>query len=118
MAETLIRRGDMYWVHLDPTVGPQIKKKRPAVIIQNNVGNRFSPLTIVAPVSSMRDGVPPFPILVLLNAGDGGIPEASYVNCGQLRTIDTTKRLGKKIGTLSPSKILEVDRALRISLDL
>ena len=113
-----MRKGDIFWVNLDPTVGTEIRKKRPAVIIQNDVGNRHSPLTIVAPISSMKDIQKALPILVFLTAGDGGIAEDSYVNCGQIRTIDKVRRLGRKIGTLPPSKIEEVNQALRISLDL
>ncbi|MFA4923927.1 MAG: type II toxin-antitoxin system PemK/MazF family toxin [Ignavibacteriaceae bacterium] len=58
-------RGDVYLVNLDPIVGKEIGKVRPAVIIQNDIGNKFSPVTIIAPVSSVKEITKPLPIIVL-----------------------------------------------------
>ncbi len=81
-------RSDVYEVNLDPTVGAEVKKRRPAVVIQNNVGNRFSPVTIVAPISSVKEITRPLPIMVFLEAGEGGLRYDCYVDCGQIRTLD------------------------------
>lgn len=111
-------RGDVYLVNLDPNVGKEIGKARPAVIIQNDIGNKFSPVTIIAPISSAKEITKPLPIMISLEKGEGGLNEESYVDCGQIRTIDKDKRLITKFGSLSKSKMNEIDKALKISLSL
>lgn len=111
-------RGDIYLVNLDPVVGKEIGKARPAVIIQNDIGNKFSPVTIIAPISSVKEITKPLPIMIFLEKGEGGINEASYIDCGQIRTIDKDERLITKFGSLEKTKMLEVDKAIRISLSL
>lgn len=111
-------RGDVYIVNLDPIVGKEIGKARPAVIIQNDVGNKFSPVTIIAPISSVKEITKPLPIMIFLSKGEGGLKEESYVDCGQIRTIDKDQRLIKKYGTLEKVKMQEIDKALKISLSL
>ena len=111
-------RGDVYLVNLDPIVGKEIGKARPAVIIQNDIGNKFSPVTIIAPISSVKEITKPLPIMIMLKKGDGGLKEESYVDCGQIRTVDKDRRLITKYGTLDKSKMLEINEALMISLSL
>jgi len=111
-------RGDVYLVNLDPIVGKEIGKARPAVIIQNDIGNKFSPVTIIAPISSVKEITKPLPIMILLQKGEGGLKEESYVDCGQIRTIDKEQRLITKFGSLDKEKVLEVDKAIKISLAL
>lgn len=111
-------RGDIYEVNLDPTVGAEIKKKRPGVIIQNNAGNKNSPVTIIAPISSVKEITKPLPIFVYVKKGEGGLCEDSYVDCGQIRTLDKKIRLVNKLGTLSTSMMQEINKALCISLDI
>lgn len=111
-------RGDVYLVNLDPIIGKEIGKSRPAVIIQNDIGNKFSPVTIIAPISSIKEITKPLPIMIFLEKGEGGLKEKSYVDCGQIRTIDKDKRLITKFGSLSKSKMNEIDKALKISLSL
>jgi mRNA interferase MazF len=111
-------RGDVYLVNLDPIVGKEIGKARPAVIIQNDTGNKFSPVTIIAPISSVKEITKPLPIMIILGKGEGGLNEESFVDCGQIRTLDKDKRLITKFGSLSKSKMNEIDKALKISLSL
>jgi mRNA interferase MazF len=111
-------RGDVYLVNLDPIIGKEIGKARPAVIIQNDIGNKFSPVTIIAPISSVKEITKPLPIMIFLEKGEGGLNENSYVDCGQIRTLDKDKRLITKFGSLSKSKMSEIDKALKISLSL
>lgn len=111
-------RGDVYLVNLDPIVGKEIGKARPAVIIQNDIGNKFSPVTIIAPISSVKEITKPLPIMIFLEKGESGLNEESYVDCGQIRTIDKDKRLITKFGSFSKSKMNEIDKALKISLSL
>ncbi|KAF0138350.1 MAG: growth inhibitor protein [Ignavibacteria bacterium] len=111
-------RGDVYLVNLDPIIGKEIGKARPAVIIQNDIGNKFSPVTIIAPISSVKEITRPLPIMIFLQKGEGGLSEDSYIDCGQIRTIDRDLRLITKFGTLDQYKMSEVDKALKVSLSL
>ncbi|GJQ61010.1 MAG: endoribonuclease EndoA [Melioribacteraceae bacterium] len=111
-------RGDVYLVNLDPVIGKEIGKARPAVIIQNNIGNKFSPVTIIAPISSVKEITKPLPIMIFLDENEGGLPAQSFVDCGQIRTIDKEQRLIKKYGSLDSQKMNEIDRAIKISLAL
>jgi mRNA interferase MazF len=109
-------RGDVYLVNLDPVTEKEILKARPAVIIQNDIGNKFSPITIVAPISKANEISKPLPITIFLEKGEGGLEEESYIDCGQIRTVDKEQRLISKFGSLDKPRMLEVDKALRISL--
>ena len=111
-------RGDVYLVNLDPIIGKEIGKARPAVIIQNDIGNKFSPVTIVAPISGVKEITKPLPIMIFLQNGEGGLSEESYIDCGQIRTIDKDLRLITKFGTLDKRIMSEVDKALIVSLSL
>lgn len=115
---TPLLRGDVYLVNLDPIVGKEIGKARPAVIIQNDIGNKFSPVTIIAPISSIKEITKPLPIMIRLQKGEGGLKEESFVDCGQIRTIDKEQRLITKFGSLDKEKMLDVDKAIKISLAL
>lgn len=108
------RRAEIYWVNLDPTVGSEISKTRPALIISNDVGNQFADRVIVAPISSGNtDKVYPFE--VLLPTGEAGLDKNSKVLLDQIRTVDK-QRLGNKIGALTGQRMEEVNRAIRLSL--
>ncbi len=111
----LPRRGELYYVNFAPTIGVEIKKTRPALIIQNDIGNTHSPATIVAAITSTARDI--YPHEVLLKAGEGGLQKDSIVLLNQVRTIDK-KRLGKKLGMVSSDALKKVDRALAISLGL
>ena len=111
------RRGDIYLVNFDPTLGAEIRKTRPALILQNDIGNKFSPVTIVAAISSKFDE-PLYPTEVLISAKVlTGLTVDSVVLLNQIRTVDK-KRLVKQLGTLSAAEMEEVNQALRISLAL
>ena len=109
-------RGDVYLVNFDPTIGAEIQKTRPALILQNNIGNRYSPVTIVAAISSWK-GEALYPTEVSLEVYEGGLRVASLVLLNQIRTIDK-QRLIKKTGTLTTETMERVDKALQISLGL
>jgi len=108
------RRGDIYWVALDPTVGTEIAKTRPAAVISNDIGNRYSDRVIVAPITSQHtDRIYPFEVVV--PSGEGGLQHTSKVLLDQLRSVDKL-RLRSRLGTLPPERMLEVDQAIRVSL--
>ena len=110
-----VRRGDVYLVSFDPTVGVEIQKTRPALVIQNDIGNRYSPLTIVAAITSKHE--PPARYKVLINAPEGGMKVHSAMLLNQIRSVDK-KRLIKRLGTLTSDTMGRVDQALMISLGL
>ena len=110
------KRGEVYLVSFDPTVGSEIRKTRPALVLQNDISNRFSPITIVAAISSkFRD--PPYPTDVLLRPPEGGLDLPSAVLLNQIRSIDK-RRLLRHLGVARPTTMERVDRALSISLGL
>lgn len=109
------KRGEVYWVKLDPAVGSEISKTRPAVIISNDIGNRYSDRVIVAPLTSKGlDKVYPFEVKVM---PEDGVSDMSKALLDQIRTLDKS-RLGKQKGKLSLDKMEEVDAALRLSLNI
>ena len=111
------KRGDIYLVNFDPTLGAEIRKTRPALILQNDIANKYSPVTIVAAISSKFDD-PLYPTEVLISAkARTGLAVDSVVLLNQIRTVDK-KRLAKQLGTLSSAKMEEVNQALRISVGL
>lgn len=110
------RRGDIYLVSFDPTIGYEIQKTRPAVIIQNDISNQYSPVTIVAAISS-KFSDPPFPREVIIEPKESGLTKRSAVILNQIRSVDR-QRLGKKLGSLSTESMKRIDQALKISLGL
>lgn len=112
-----IIRGDLVYVNLELIIGSEAGKKRPCVIIQNNIGNKYSPVTIVAIITSQKEISKKYPVDVWIDKGEGELNYASIVQCDQIRTIDK-RRIIKKIGHLSDSVIQEIDEAIKISLEL
>lgn len=110
------KRGEIYLVNFDPTVGSEVKKTRPALVLQNNVANRYSPVVIVAALSS-HVAQKIYPTEVLIEHPEGGINNRSAILLNQIRTIDK-QRLVKKLGMLNSNTMDCVNRALQISLGL
>lgn len=113
---TFPRRGEIYLVNFDPTLGREIQKTRPAVVIQNNISNQYNPIIIVAAISSQFSD-PPFPREVIVETAETGLPKRSAVIVNQIRSVDRM-RLGKKIGRLSSASMQRVNESLKISLSL
>jgi mRNA interferase MazF len=105
----VIRRGDVFLVNLDPVIGSEVGKARPAIVLQNDLANRTSPTVTVVPLSSKVDRV--FPFQVLIPAGEGGLDRASKALCEQIRTL-STRRLGQHLGSLQPERLEEKRTAL------
>lgn len=110
------KRGEVYLVDFDPTVGAELQKTRPVVILQNDIGNRFSPTTIVAGITS-RVGDRLYPTEVIIAPTEGGLGRQSVLLLNQIRSIDRA-RLVKRLGRLRRETMFKVDRALQISLGL
>jgi mRNA interferase MazF len=123
-----VRRGEIYWVEFDPVKGSEQGGLRPALVVQNDVGNRYSSTTVVVAITR---AIPPkpYPFFVVVEPGESGLPQRSAVNCAQIATIQQSgpaSRLRpargesevRPIGELSAEKIVEVDAALKFSLAL
>lgn len=109
-------RGEVYFVAFDPTLGAEIRKTRPALILQNDIANRSSPITIVAAITSKFDQEL-YPTEVLVRTPEGGLDADSVVLLNQIRSVDR-RRLMRRIGRLTPETMRLVDRALLLSLGL
>jgi mRNA interferase MazF len=111
------KRGDIYLVSFDPTVGHEIKKTRPALVIQNNIGNQYSSLTIVAAIkSNISEASHPVEVRFKPSKVNGlNVPSAILLD--QIRSIDKL-RLVKKLGSLNHEEMVNVDQAIQISLGL
>jgi mRNA interferase MazF len=111
------RRGEIYLTALDPTLGREIKKTRPALVIQNDTSNRLSDVTIVAPVTSTVR-FPLNPVHVLLEASPAtGLAVTSVALLNQIRAVDRL-RLIKRLGAVDDLTLERVDEAIKISLGL
>jgi mRNA interferase MazF len=108
------RRGEIWVVNFNPGRGSEQQGIRPALVIQNDVGNQYAATTIVAAITTTRKK---YPVTVLLERQEGGLTEPSMVNLAQLLTIDKS-RLLKRLGALIPEKLRAVDAAIQISLGL
>jgi mRNA interferase MazF len=110
------RRCDVWLANLDPVIGSEQGRTRPVVIIQNDVANEYSPVVIVAAVTTAL-GPKEYPTEVRVRAPEGGLKKDSVVLLNQIRTIDK-RRLVERWGPLRPETTKRLDEALRISLGL
>ena len=112
----LIKRGDLFWVNLNPARGSEQAGKRPVLVVQNDVGNEFAATTIIAPLTT-KGFSKAYPTNVKLPKGVAGLRTDSTILLSQIRTIDKS-RLEGKIGHLPESYLKEVNEAIRISLGI
>lgn len=96
-------------VSLDPVLGLEVGKRRPAIVLQNELANRSSPTVTVIPVSSKVGRV--YPFQVRLAAGEGGLSRESKALCEQIRTV-SRERIGERLGRLPQERIEELRAAL------
>lgn len=111
-----IKRGDIYYADLSPVVGSEQGGIRPVLIVQNDIGNRFSPTVIAAAITSQRDKAK-LPTHIKLNSVESGLARDSIVLLEQIRTIDK-QRLKEKLGKLDETSMELVNQALSISFGL
>ena len=111
-----IKRGDIYYADLSPVVGSEQGGVRPVLIIQNDVGNRFSPTVIAAAITSQK-GKTRLPTHIQLSSQSCGLSRDSVVLLEQVRTIDK-KRLKERMGRVEEPYMDQVDHALSISFGL
>jgi len=115
MTQQHFRRGEIWTVDLEPVVGSEQGKARPALIIQNDIGNHYSPVLIVAALSSGESAR--YDVQVEVKAPEGGLHHNSLVLLNQIRTVDK-RRVGRYWGRLSTQTMQRVDDAIKISLGL
>jgi mRNA interferase MazF len=124
----VVKRGEIYWVEFDPVKGSEQGGLRPALIVQQDIGNQYSPTTVVVAITRT---IPPrsYPFVVVVEPGESGLPTRSAINCSQVATIQKDEpgsRLRpwpgehevRPVGRLSTQKMTEVNRALRYNLGL
>ena len=109
-----IKRGEIYYAELSPVVGSEQGGVRPVLVVQNDVGNKYSPTVIVSAITSQL-GKAKLPTHIDLSAEEYNLPKNSVALLEQIRTLDK-RRLQEKVTTLSPSKMREINKALLISL--
>ena len=108
MDDLMIKRGDVYYANLDPVKGHETGKTRPVVVIQNDIGNMYSPTTIVAIVTEYSETKASYPICVTVKKGKG-LKKKSIVNLSLIRTIDKQRLKAPKISELSDNVMKKVD---------
>ena len=111
-----VKRGDVYMAELDPVVGSEQGGRRPVLLIQNDLGNRYAPTVIVLPLTASRRK-PDLPTHVRVSGGEGGLWHDSVILCEQVRTLEKT-RLLRRLGALPHSRMKAVEAALSVSLDM
>ncbi|MGI6113351.1 MAG: type II toxin-antitoxin system PemK/MazF family toxin [Mahellales bacterium] len=112
----MVRRGDIYYADLSPVIGSEQGGVRPVLVVQNDIGNKYSPTVIVAAITSQINKAK-LPTHIEITAEEYGLPKDSVILLEQIRTIDK-KRLKEKIGFLSSEMMKKVDEALQISFGL
>jgi len=111
-----IKRGEIHLASLDPTIGREISKTRPVVIISNNINNRFAGTVTVLPITS-KNLPKVYPFEVKLPKGAGNLPKHSKAKADQIRTLDK-RRIIKYIGMLDDEHLTGIESALKIHLGL
>ena len=112
----LILRGEIYKAALDPVLGSEQGGTRPVLIVQNNVGNKYSPTVIALAVTS-RMSKARLPTHIEVERGVAGLPRDSLILAEQMRTLDK-QRLLARMGALPDALMAQVERAMRMSLGL
>lgn len=112
-----MKRGEIYFADLDPTVGDEIKKIRPVLIVSNNASNNVANTITIIPITSNVTKVYPFE--VLLNINESGLTKISKAQCHQIRTISKNRISNKNAqGTVGKSILSRINSALKLHLDL
>lgn len=112
------RRGDIVLVDLEPIKGSEQGRTRRCIIVQNDVANRYSPVTNIIPLTGAEHIKRWYPCLVPLGGEQDGLTRDAAAQCNQIHTIDVKRRVIRRTGRVGPEKMAEIDRALKIHLAL
>lgn len=110
-----ILKGEIYLANLSPTVGSEISKTRPVLIVSNDVNNQYAATVSIVPITSTTSKIYPFE--VFLPKDEGSLINDSKAKCNQIRTIDK-QRIEKRFGTVSESKLTEIEDAILTHLGI
>ena len=111
-----MKRGEIYYANLSPTVGSEVAKRRPVLVVSNDINNRAASTVTILPITSNVRRVYPFEIL--LQPEDSGLPKPSKVQAQQIRTISTQRMIGDVVGNLREELMQLVDAAIKLHLAL
>jgi mRNA interferase MazF len=111
-----MKRGEIYFANLDPTVGAEIKKNRPVLIISNNANNKMASTVTIIPITSNIKKVYPFE--VLFESKKSGLLKDSKAQCHQVRTISKIRIQNRKVGLANNQLMLQINAAIKLHLDL
>ena len=115
-SRNIVRRGEIYYADLSPVVGSEQGGMRPVLIVQNDVGNRYSPTVIAAAITSQQNKAK-LPTHIEISARSGGLTKNSVVLLEQIRTLDK-RRLKERMGALDTQMMRQVDDAIAVSFGL
>jgi mRNA interferase MazF len=114
-----VRRGDIVTVELNPTKGSEQRgENRPCVVVQNDVGNQYSPTTIVAPFTTQYDPDDVYPFEVEVLSSNTALDHDSVADLSQIRVVDIDRRVKENIGSVPSSRMAKIDLAIEDSLGL
>ena len=111
-----MKRGEIYFANLDPTIGNEIRKKRPVLIVSSNVSNQFYPLVTIIPLTSNITKVYSFEVLIAIK--ESNLSKPSKAQCHQIRAISKLRIDPKKIGRLSSAIMEQIEYSIKIHLNL
>jgi len=111
-----MKRGEIYFANLDPTIGSEIRKKRPVLIVSNDANNKAASTITVVPLTSNTKKV--FPFEVHIEMKDSGLRKHSKAQCHQVRTISKLRITTKNIGNVNKKIMQKIENALKLHLDL
>ncbi|MBI4357392.1 MAG: type II toxin-antitoxin system PemK/MazF family toxin [Gammaproteobacteria bacterium] len=111
-----MKRGELYYANLSPTVGSEINKRRPVLIVSNNANNKTASTVTVLPITSNIEKIYPFEVKLLPE--ELGLTKPSKAQAQQIRTISKIRLIGNPIGKVSEKIIQLIDAAMKLHLDL
>ncbi len=107
------KRGEIWWVNLQPVVGSETDKERPCLILQNDLGNKFGATTVIAP---LLPGTKNYPFVVNVSPTiENGLDKDRYIHLGQMRSVDS-QRITERLGSVSDRYWSEIEKAVLIEL--
>ena len=110
-----ILKGEIYLADLNPTVGSEIAKTRPVLIVSNDINNQYAATVTIVPITSTTEKIYPFEVSLL--KGEGNLTSDSKAKANQIRTIDKL-RLKKRLGKINEDKLKEIEQAILIHLEI
>ena len=111
-----MRRGEVYFANLNPTIGAEVQKIRPVLVISNDDNNKKAATVTVAPITS--NAIRVYPFEVLLPIQDSGLGKLSKLQCHQIRTISKLRIVSQRVAKVSPSLLTKIEQALSLHLNL